>query len=207
MPVSCGLHRIGALAQLQANSLCRIPVQRVDDLHGQIGRIEWLDLQTLQSAVKSGQDEQGLCQLLHSLGIPPQASQGVSVFLRPPVPRQHPVYLCEHFGLPEAADYWEQVVKINEYQESRFVAAMLKHMFNTLVGKRIAIFGFAFKANTGDTRESPAIYVCRQLLTEKACLSITDPEALTNAQRDLADVQGEVEYCTDPYEAAAGAHA
>lgn len=117
------------------------------------------------------------------------------------------VYLCEHFGLPEAAAYWEQVVKMNEYQESRFVAAMLKHMFNTLVGKRIAVFGFAFKANTGDTRESPAIYVCRQLLTEKARLSITDPEALPNAQRDLADVEGEVDFCTDPYEAAAGAHA
>jgi len=80
-------------------------------------------------------------------------------------------------------------------------------MFNTVVDKRIALFGFAFKANTGDTRQSPAIEVCRQLAEERARVVVTDPEALDNARRDLADLQGAVEFEADPYRAAAGAHA
>ena len=78
------------------------------------------------------------------------------------------VYLCEHYGLPEVAAYWEQVIKMNEYQQSRFVSNMVSAMFNTVAGKRIALFGAAFKANTGDTRESPALAVCRELLEEHA---------------------------------------
>jgi len=67
------------------------------------------------------------------------------------------VYLCRHYGLDEVADYWAGVVKINDYQKERFILNMLGAMFNTLAGKKICLFGFAFKANTGDTRESPAI--------------------------------------------------
>ncbi len=117
------------------------------------------------------------------------------------------VYLCEHYGLPEVAAYWEQVVKINDYQARRFVGNMLSAMFNTVSGKRIAILGFAFKSDTGDTRESPAITVCRQLLEERAQLRIHDPKALKNAQLDLQDVSGDITYCQDPYEAVTGAHA
>ena len=80
-------------------------------------------------------------------------------------------------------------------------------MFNTLSGKRIALFGFAFKADTGDTRESPAITVCRQLLEERARIRIHDPKALDNARMDLQDAAGDITYCEDPYEAAEGAHA
>ena len=117
------------------------------------------------------------------------------------------VYLCRHYGLPEVADYWEQVVKINDYQATRFVRNMLDVMFNTVADKKIAILGFAFKADTGDTRESPACAVCRQLLNEHARLAIYDPKALPNAKLDLADQNGVIEYCQDPYEAVKDAHA
>jgi UDPglucose 6-dehydrogenase len=117
------------------------------------------------------------------------------------------VYICESYGLQEVARYWESVVTMNEYQEHRFVRAMIRAMFNTIVGKRIALFGFAFKANTSDTRESPAIYVARKLLEERATVIVTDPQALENARRDLADCGGNVEFTDDPYAAARGAHA
>ncbi len=117
------------------------------------------------------------------------------------------VYLCEHFGLPEVAKYWEGVVDINEYQAQRFVENMLAAMFNTVADKRIAVLGFAFKANTGDTRESPAIAVCRRLLEEHAQLAIYDPKAMENAKKDLADCHAEhVEFCQDPYQACKNAH-
>ncbi len=117
------------------------------------------------------------------------------------------VYICRHYGLSEVADYWESVVKINEYQQSRFVSRMLGAMFNTVVNKRIAIFGFAFKKDTGDTRESPAIFIAGKLLEEHAALVITDPKALENAKQDLAGCDGDVSFVDDPYEAARGAHA
>ncbi|MHC4270102.1 MAG: nucleotide sugar dehydrogenase [Planctomycetota bacterium] len=117
------------------------------------------------------------------------------------------VYLCRHYGLDEVADYWESVVKINEYQMERFVLKMLKSMFNTIAGKRIALFGFAFKANTGDTRESPAISVAKKLLNEMADVAISDPKALENAKIVLKGSKGNIEYCSDPYVAADNAHA
>ena len=117
------------------------------------------------------------------------------------------VYLCGYYGLPEVAEYWEQVIKMNEFQSRRFVANMLAAMFNTVADKKIAILGFAFKADTGDTRESPAISVCTQLLEERARLRIHDPKALENAQLDLEDAEGDITYCEDPYEAVKGAHA
>jgi len=117
------------------------------------------------------------------------------------------VYLCETYGLNEVARYWEQVVAMNEYQGERFVDTIVKTMFNTVAGKRIAIFGFAFMANTGDTRESPAIGVSRQLHAERASVVVTDPQALEHAARDLEDLGDGIEYEPDPYKAADGAHA
>ncbi len=117
------------------------------------------------------------------------------------------VYLCETFNLHEVAEYWEQVVRMNDYQERRFAERVVKNMFNTISGKKIAVFGFAFKADTGDTRESPAIYISRLLLNEHANLAIYDPKAIPNARIDLGDVKAGVEYCSDPYEAVRGAHA
>ena len=117
------------------------------------------------------------------------------------------VYLCRHYGLSQVADYWEGVIRINEYQKQRFVLTMLNAMFNTLAGKRICIFGFAFKANTGDTRESPATFIAKRLAEEKAELVITDPKALQNAMIDLDGIEGKISYIEDPYEASAGCDA
>jgi UDPglucose 6-dehydrogenase len=117
------------------------------------------------------------------------------------------VYISESYGLHEVARYWESVLEMNEFQESRFVRMMIREMFNTIVGKRIALFGFAFKADTSDTRESPAIYVARKLLEERAQVAITDPKALDNARIDLDGSTKLLDFVEDPYEAAKGAHA
>jgi UDPglucose 6-dehydrogenase len=119
----------------------------------------------------------------------------------------HLSYLCEHYGLPEVANYWEQVVLMNEYQEMRFASNMVTSMFNTVAGKKIALFGAAFKANTNDTRESPALEVCRALLEERADIAMTDPHALENARYDLGELAERVTFERDPYAAANGAHA
>jgi UDPglucose 6-dehydrogenase len=85
------------------------------------------------------------------------------------------VYLCEHFGLPEAAAYWESVVKMNDWQKSRFSARIVNDLFSTVTGKHIAVLGFAFKKDTNDTRETAAIAVCQNLLREGAKVVVYDP--------------------------------
>lgn len=125
------------------------------------------------------------------------------------------VYLCESFGLRDVADYWFQVVDINEWQKRRFVETMVKTLFNTLSGKRIAVLGFAFKKDTDDTRESAAIQVCADLLAEHANVAVYDPRVSeATIRRDLEDAGIEAgvlaerfEVCSDPYSATAGAHA
>jgi UDPglucose 6-dehydrogenase len=117
------------------------------------------------------------------------------------------VYLCEYYGLNEVAEYWEQVVRMNEYQQASFVSKMVTAMFNTIANKRVAVFGAAFKAHTSDIRESPALAVCRELLEEHAQIVITDPYALESARIDLQDVADQVTFEPDPYAAAKGAHA
>jgi UDPglucose 6-dehydrogenase len=96
---------------------------------------------------------------------------------------------------------------MNDYQENRFVQTINQALFNTIANKRIALFGFAFKANTSDTRESPAFYITKKLLEEKANVVISDPKALGNAKIDLKGYDGNVEYEEDPYKAADKAHA
>lgn len=128
------------------------------------------------------------------------------------------VYLCRSYHLTEVADYWESVIRMNDYQKSRFTHRMIKSMFNTVTGKRIALFGFAFKKNTGDTRETAAAYIAKALLNERAEIVINDPKVL------LEDMYLEFKYTLgitpeknpemnkcilferDPYKAAAGAH-
>lgn len=117
------------------------------------------------------------------------------------------VYITKSYGLNEAAEYWEMVVKMNEYQKQRFVQRIVKEMFNTVADKKIALFGFAFKANTGDTRESAAIFITKQLLEERAVVAISDPKALDNARMDLKGIDKNVIYEPDPYKAAQGAYA
>ena len=123
------------------------------------------------------------------------------------------VYLCQHFGLAEVGAYWEQVVLLNDYQRHRFARRIVSALFNTLAGKRVAIFGFAFKKDTNDTRESSAITVCRDLLEEQAHLAIHDPkvpEARIRAELESVagpSVQHLITVTGDPYEAAHGADA
>lgn len=118
------------------------------------------------------------------------------------------VYICRTYDLNEVADYWESVIRINKYQQQRFIMNMLRVMFNTLADKRICLFGFAFKANTGDTRESPAIEIAKRLLEEKAKVVITDPQALENANHELAQCNyakksgANITLTEDPYKAA-----
>ena len=116
------------------------------------------------------------------------------------------VYLCETFGLHTAAEYWMGVIKMNQHQQERIVSRLFSAMFNTLANKKIALFGFAFKADTGDTRETPAGTVARLLAEEHVRVTVTDPKALDNARRDLADLSGVV-YEADEYKAAEGADA
>jgi UDPglucose 6-dehydrogenase len=86
------------------------------------------------------------------------------------------VYLCEYHGLHQVAEYWRQVVALNEWQKLRISNIIIEKLFNTLACKKIAILGFAFKKNTNDTREAPSISVCKHLLEEGARLSIYDPK-------------------------------
>lgn len=134
------------------------------------------------------------------------------------------VYLCEHFGLSEVAKYWEQVVIMNDFQKNRFSTRIVRTMFHTVSDKKIAIWGFAFKKDTNDTRESAAIYVCRNLLEERARLVIYDPRVSEKQIRqDLADcfkdtmgvlserhrllIEQNVIVVQDAYEAAKQSHA
>ena len=86
------------------------------------------------------------------------------------------VYLCEHYGLNEIAKYWEQVISINDHQQDRIFKIIVNNLFGTVSGKKIVVLGFAFKSNTNDTRESPAILICKKLLEEGAFLLINDPK-------------------------------
>lgn len=116
-------------------------------------------------------------------------------------------YLCQQQGLADAAAYWRGVVDMNDHQIERFARNIVARQFNTVAGKKLAIFGFAFKPGTNDTRDSPAHYVCIKLLEEQALLTITDPQALDHARYDLRGMDGGLAFEPDPYRAAEGAHA
>jgi len=129
------------------------------------------------------------------------------------------VYLCESFGLYEVAEYWAQVIKMNDYQKLRFARNMVSSMFNSVSGKPIALFGFAFKKDTGDTRETAAAYVSKVLLQERAVLKIYDPKVSDEhmfmemeytcgvTEDNTPGLRKSMALQPDPYTAAAGAHA
>lgn len=126
------------------------------------------------------------------------------------------VYLCESMGLNDVATYFHQVVKMNDIQKERFVSRIIHGLFNTVTGKRIALLGFAFKKDTGDTRESASIEICRRLIEEKAQIAIYDPQVeedqiwmdLTYAcKMDKTEVQNYVTLCPDAISACNNAHA
>ena len=127
------------------------------------------------------------------------------------------VYLCSHFNLPEVGAYWESVVRMNDWQKHRFSRRIVRALFNTIAGKKIAILGFAFKKDTNDTRESAAITVCRDLLAEQAHVVVHDPKVSEAEIRK--EVLGEdgamlgvgadsrLSVTQNPYDAAAESHA
>ena len=123
------------------------------------------------------------------------------------------VYLCGHYGLHEVAAYWQRVVDLNAWQQHRIAQLVVQRLFGTVTAKRIAVLGFAFKADTNDTREAPAIRICRDLLEEGAQLAIHDPK-VSEAQiaadlgRDLSrDGAGSWQRVESPIAAAEGADA
>ncbi|KAG4097256.1 UDP-glucose dehydrogenase [Neocallimastix lanati (nom. inval.)] len=127
------------------------------------------------------------------------------------------IYLSNYFNLPEVADYWKQVIIMNEYRKSRFIKNIFNKLFHTINGKVISIFGFSFKKNTKDTRESPAIAVVLSLLREGAIINIYDPKVpLVQIKNDIKENSDKEEYnefiskitvCNSCYEASYGANA
>jgi len=126
------------------------------------------------------------------------------------------VYLCRHFNLPEVADYWEQVIIMNDYQKSRFAKSIIDTLFNTVSGKKIAFLGWAFKKDTNDTRESAAIYIADKLMDETAEIHVFDPKVTKERMfedinylqtRNEEENKSLLSYITDPYEACKDAHA
>jgi UDPglucose 6-dehydrogenase len=114
------------------------------------------------------------------------------------------------------ADYWEQVIIMNDHQKRRFANQIIKNLYNTVNGKKIAFFGWAFKKDTNDTRESAAIYVADHLLHEQADISVYDPKVFKDQvyadldylhSRKPEDNKKGVSVVDDPYEACKGAHA
>ena len=125
------------------------------------------------------------------------------------------VYLCGHYGLHEVAAYWQQVVALKTWQQHRISSLVVNHLFGTVSGKRIAVLGFAFKTHTNDTRETPAIRICRDLLEEGAQLAIFDPKV--SPEQIAADLgvealvgsegEGVWQPAADPFAAVCGADA
>ena len=126
------------------------------------------------------------------------------------------VYICRSLGLQEVADYWEQVIIMNDYQKRRFADNIIKTLYNTVSGKKIAFLGWAFKKDTNDTRETAAMYVADILMEDKAVISVFDPKVKHEqmfADVDYLNSRTEKENRellkpqTDPYEACNNAHA
>ncbi|SDH02663.1 UDP-glucose 6-dehydrogenase [Psychroflexus sediminis] len=126
------------------------------------------------------------------------------------------VYIASSLGLQEVADYWEQVILMNDYQKHRFARKIVKTLYNTVADKKIAFLGWAFKKDTNDTRESAAIYVAEKLLQEQANISIYDPKVkkeqiITDLENlgtlDPEAIHKRITVVSNPYEAMKEAHA
>lgn len=126
------------------------------------------------------------------------------------------VYISRSFGLKEVADYWEQVIIMNDHQKKRFALNIVKDLYNTVSGKKITFLGWAFKKDTNDTRESAAIYVADELLNEQAKIQVFDPKVGEKqviadlnylATRNSTENEQSVTVFTDPYEACKDSHA
>ena len=126
------------------------------------------------------------------------------------------VYISKAFGLNEVADYWEQVIIMNDHQKRRFSKNIVQTLYNTVSGKKITFLGWAFKKDTNDTRESAAIYVADDLINEQANIALFDPKVAQKqvlsdlnylATREATDNEKHIKSYSNPYEACANAHA
>lgn len=126
------------------------------------------------------------------------------------------VYISKAFGLNEVADYWEQVIIMNDHQKRRFSKNIVQTLYNTVSGKKITFLGWAFKKDTNDTRESAAIYVADDLINEQAKIALYDPKV--EQKQVLSDLNyldtrqpeenaNSIKTYQDPYDACADAHA
>ena len=126
------------------------------------------------------------------------------------------VYIAKSYGLNEVADYWEQVIIMNDHQKKRFSNTIVKTLYNTVADKKIAFLGWAFKKDTNDTRESAAIYVANDLINEQAKIAVFDPKV--SRKKILGDLDyletrtsennaNSIISFEDPYEACKNAHA
>jgi UDPglucose 6-dehydrogenase len=126
------------------------------------------------------------------------------------------VYIAKSYGLNEVADYWEQVIIMNDHQKRRFAKNIVTTLYNTVSGKKIAFLGWAFKKDTNDTRESAAIYVANDLINEQATIAVYDPKVGYNQvmsdlnyleSRSEAVNEKHIDYQQNPYEVCQNAHA
>lgn len=126
------------------------------------------------------------------------------------------VYIAKSYGLNEVADYWEQVIIMNDHQKRRFAKNIVTTLYNTVSGKKIAFLGWAFKKDTNDTRESAAIYVANDLINEQATIAVYDPKVGYNQvmsdlnyleSRPEAVNEKHIDYQQNPYHACQNAHA
>jgi UDPglucose 6-dehydrogenase len=126
------------------------------------------------------------------------------------------VYIAKSYGLHEVADYWEQVIIMNDHQKKRFSNKIVETLYNTVAGKKITFLGWAFKKDTNDTRESAAIYVANELISEQAKIAVYDPKV--SHKKIVSDLdyletrslEKNLEYVVsfdNPYEACQNAHA
>lgn len=122
------------------------------------------------------------------------------------------VYLCRNFGLEEVAEYWHQVVKINNYQKSRFVNKIIEKLGTNLIDKQITLYGWSFKKDTNDSRESASIYISYELLKMGARIKVYDPKSsveiisndLMQFSKDSLVFLDKIEYVNNPYDSITG---
>jgi len=186
------------LAKLTANALL---AQRISSINSISAICEATGADVNEVAFAAGLDRR-----IGSLMLKPSVGFGGSCFKKDVLSL---VYLAESMNLPEVAAYWKSVVDINEWQKERFVKRIISCLFNTLTNKRVAILGFAYKKNTGDTRESASISIIKNLMAERADMTIYDPQVSEEQiWRELGtDARPYVSISTSAYDACRGAHA
>ncbi|KAL1305402.1 hypothetical protein AAFC00_002290 [Neodothiora populina] len=190
------------LAKLAANALL---AQRISSINALSAICEATGADVSEIARAAGSDTRiGSRMLQASVGF------GGSCFRKDVL---NLAYMAESLHLPEVANYWQSVVEINEWQKDRFSKRIIRCLYNNITHKKIGVFGFAYKKNTSDTRESAAISVVKSLVAEQARIAIYDPQVTKEHIWEELEIAGCVDYkeyvtvCDNPYDAAEDAHA